>query len=287
MPALEDMRSLTHEITQTHRQRAQAISGLKGGVSPMLSDFNSMRQNMSQSQRASLDRAAAANRATVIGMVKGFRGTRKNMSRKLHSDLTREAADRSAMSIALHNGLTQEAAARTADVQSKLADLERGRHIMARNLEANLSREDSERRAMSQSLRGELARHAADLKAEVQTELKDFRTEHRAVQAEWHKLAVSLHSTMGGQVKMAVEPQATAPTPAAPTKTAEPAVEDNSELAVLRTRVFEFLADRPDGARLVEIEEALGASRFQMSRALRSLMDDSMAEKRDMLYFAV
>ncbi|MDP2661247.1 MAG: hypothetical protein Q8R28_11025, partial [Dehalococcoidia bacterium] len=105
MPALEAMRSLTHEIIQTHRDRAQAINGLKGGVSSMLSDFDSTRKTMSRSQRASLDKAEAANKAAVTGMVKGFRGTRKNMSRKLHSDLTREAADRSARSIAQHNGL--------------------------------------------------------------------------------------------------------------------------------------------------------------------------------------
>ncbi|MDO8692407.1 MAG: hypothetical protein Q7R39_20745, partial [Dehalococcoidia bacterium] len=146
---------------------------------------------------------------------------------------------------------------------------------------------DTWHRAMSQSLRAELAQHFGDLKAEVRTELKDFQTEHLAVQAEWQKLATTLHSTMGGASKTAVAPRVTAPTPAPPTATAEPAVEDNPELAVLRNRVFEHLADRPDGARLVEVEETLGASRFQMSRVLRSLMDDNMVEKRDMLYFAI
>ncbi len=324
MPALEDMCSLTHEITQTHGQRAQAISGLKAEMSSTLSGLGASRQTLSRSQRASLDQAEAANKAAVTGMVKGFRGTRKNMSRKLHGDLMKGAADRSAavkstlaeldrsgqaMSIALHNGLAKEAASNTADVQGLLTDLERGRHIMARNLQANLSRNGSANRqgvksmlrsldtghqAMSQSLRAELAQHSAGLKAGVRSDLKDFhcqmeqvRAEHQAVQAEWQKLATTLHSTLVSATKKAVGLGNTASTLTPGPTTAEAAAEENPELTVLRNLVFEHLADRPDGARLVEIEEALGASRFQMSRVLRSLMDDNMVEKREMLYFAV
>ena len=59
------------------------------------------------------------------------------------------------------------------------------------------------------------------------------------------------------------------------------------EIATLSARVFGYLADHPDGARMTELEEKFGVARIQMARVLRNLMDQNKVEKRDLIYFAI
>ena len=55
----------------------------------------------------------------------------------------------------------------------------------------------------------------------------------------------------------------------------------------LRDRVFAYLANHPDGVRLIELEEEFGVARIQIARVTRALMDDNKVEKRELLYFAI
>lgn len=54
----------------------------------------------------------------------------------------------------------------------------------------------------------------------------------------------------------------------------------------LHDRVFEYLANHPDGSRLVDLEQEFGLARIQMAKIIRSLVDDNKVEKHDLLYFA-
>ena len=96
-------------------------------------------------------------------------------------------------------------------------------------------------------------------------------------QREWQKLARGMHprSTNGAA-------------PAVETSTGQPKAvgEATHELTALAGGVFQYLADRPDGAPLVEIEKEIQLDRFGAVRALKRLMDDGKAEKRGRLYFA-
>lgn len=58
-------------------------------------------------------------------------------------------------------------------------------------------------------------------------------------------------------------------------------------LAAVSARVFECLANHPDGTRLVELEQELGLARIQVARAIHSLIEENKVEKRGPLYFAV
>ena len=55
----------------------------------------------------------------------------------------------------------------------------------------------------------------------------------------------------------------------------------------LRNRVFAYLADHPNGIRLVELEAEFGVSRIEMARVVRVLMDNKKTEKHELLYFAI
>ena len=113
-----------------------------------------------------------------------------------------------------------------------------------------------------------------------------MRQEQAAVLNEWQKMAATMQNTRN---KAAAETssrpaKAARATPRPPLQTGKH--QETPELVALCNRVFRHLASRLDGARLVEMEKDLGASRFQMIRSLRLLMDEHKVEKRDLLYFA-
>jgi len=68
---------------------------------------------------------------------------------------------------------------------------------------------------------------------------------------------------------------------------AAPKARQTLDSVALRSRVFEFVADHPDGTRLTEIEEDMRVGRYHMSRVLRTLIDENKVEKRGLLYFAI
>lgn len=59
------------------------------------------------------------------------------------------------------------------------------------------------------------------------------------------------------------------------------------EFTALGDRVFQYLANHPDGTRLTEIEREFGLGRLQAARVIRHLTDEGKAEKRDRCYYAI
>lgn len=73
----------------------------------------------------------------------------------------------------------------------------------------------------------------------------------------------------------------------APSKKVAASPVEEVPVGELRDRVFAYLADHPDGTKLVELEEEFGVARIQIAKVIRALMDDNKVEKRDLLYFAI
>ena len=115
-------------------------------------------------------------------------------------------------------------------------------------------------------------------KSDVSAMLKGFREEQAGVRDEWQKMSATMQSKRGG-VAVAVKPPIE--------EIAEGAAEVTPETAALREQVFEYLANHPDGAKLVELAEEFGVARIQIGKVIRSLMDENKVEKRVLLYFAV
>lgn len=57
-------------------------------------------------------------------------------------------------------------------------------------------------------------------------------------------------------------------------------------MAALRDRFFAYLADHPDGVRLVEIQRQFWLSRLGSAQVVRNLIKEWKARKQDLLYFA-
>jgi hypothetical protein len=158
---------------------------------------------------------------------------------------------------------------------------------------------------MAQRQREDLERGPAELtrverqrKSEVKTWLEDVAATHARAQAAWRDLVATTGARRAGAVVLADAPPEAPPhlvvRAAAPSITADEDVvamvvvgEVTTEFASLSDRVFVYLANHPDGTRLTELEREIGLSRFQAARAVRHLMDEGKAEKRDFRYFAI
>ena len=115
--------------------------------------------------------------------------------------------------------------------------------------------------------------------------LKEFHEEQAGVRDEWQKLTATMQSKQGG-VAVAVKPPVEVKSPVEEIAKEE-AAEITSEIGDIRDRTFEYLANHPDGTKLVELEREFELARIQIARALRNLIDENKVEKRELFYFAI
>jgi hypothetical protein len=201
------------------------------------------------------------------------------------ADLKEFQDSRAVMARDLRADLVKSVATRKADVSSQLKELDAAHASMSRELKADLAKirpaleeEDRKRQSEAREFRGELGRAVAQGKAAAQALLRDFGEEQAGVRDEWQKMTATMQSKRGGvagAVKLPIK------------EIAEEAASMTPEIAALRERVFEYLANHPDGTKLVELAEKLGVARIQVAKVVRSLIDENKVEKRDLLYFAV
>ncbi len=175
------------------------------------------------------------------------------------------------------------------DVRASRQDV----HTMLKAFDQQLKEVQTARVTASKELRADLAQGATGLRQDVDTMLKGFDTalgEFRSILAggrdEWQKLAATMQARRQAAV-IEANPMAAAASPAETTAPEVEAAETTQELAAVGDRVFEYLANHPDGTRLVELEQEFDLARIQMSRVIRSLIEENKVEKRGLLYFAI
>ena len=211
----------------------------------------------------------------------------------------------------------QEIAQRRSDVAAQLKECDEAHAAMSRELRAKLSKDEQERRetateelrqrkAAEEERRTTTAQEIAQRKADVSTmlnefaqgdaqrrsdvagQLKGYRDEQAGASAAWQELTATMQARRGAAVAVAEAPtRVPAVAPAEEAATGAEVAELTEELAAISDRVFEHLANHPDGTRLVELEREFGLNRLQSGRVVRRLLDDGKVEKRDLLYFAI
>ena len=170
-------------------------------------------------------------------------------------------------------------------MKAQLEEFDRTHAAMSRELKADLAKvrptlekEDNKRQSEAREFMGELDKAVAEGKAATQALLRDFGEVQAGARDEWQKMTATMQSKRGS-VAVAVKPLIE--------EIAEGAAEITPETAALREQVFEYLANHPDGTKLVELAEEFGVARIQMGKVIRNLMDENKVEKRALLYFAV
>jgi len=196
-------------------------------------------------------------RETVKMDLKGFQDYRIATGSEIRADLARSVTER----------------------KHEVADMFKG-------FDAELIELSRARVAMSKELRADLARSLADCKRSTGAMLKGFNAELKKVRLElaggrdeWQIMSATMQAHRGGapvEMKPPVEEIAE-----------EKAAEITPGTGDIRNQVFEYLANHPDGARLVELEQEFGVARIKMARLLKDLMDENKVEKRGLLYFAI
>jgi len=185
----------------------------------------------------------------------------------------------------------QEIAQRRSDVNAQLTGYDEAHATMSRQLRADLAQVTPALHQAEAQREREAQQEIAQRRSDVSTQLSGYRYEQAGARAAWQEMATTMQAKRGGGVAVAEAPapvvEEVAPAASVEEATEEESKEEDLGNGGLIDQVFAHLADRPDGARLTELEEEFGASRFEMARVIRRLTDEGKVEKRDMLYFAI
>ena len=262
MPTKEEMHNLGQGIIASFEARTAGIASMREEVREQLGELDRNHQAMARRQRTDLARGRADLKA--------------NVNAQLH-DLGQG-----------HAALTVQEGRRKVEVNTWLHEVDQAHQAMGRQLRADLAHGRADLQQQVGELRSDLKRGCSSLsrtearrKGEVHAWMGQVAAEHAGARQEWHRLV----HTMAGK-------RNSAPAGAGPAVEEEHAVARavvgavTEELTALGDRVFQFLANHPDGARLTEIEREFGLGRLQAGRVVRHLMDEGKAEKRDLSYFA-
>lgn len=253
MPTREEMHNLVQGIIGTHEARTDGIATLRGEVrehrraaQAQLREVGRNHQAMARRQRADLAHGRADMRAGEAQRQEGVNTWLGEVHQGHQAMSSQLRADLSRG----HAALSRADARRKGEVHTWLMKVDRAHQSMARRLQADLGRSHMA-----------LTREEAQRKAAVQALMDHVAAERAGGQKEWQRLVHNMAGKRNGAVM-------------------------TEEFTALGDRVFQYLANHPDGARLTEIEREFGVGRLQAGRVMRHLMDEGKAEKRDYCYFA-
>jgi len=315
MPTREEMQSLAQDIVSSYEDRVAGIGELRQTVKTDLKEFRDSRTAMGKELRADLARSVADRKAAVSTQLKELDAAHAATSKELKADLAKvrpglleEDRKRRSETSEFRGELGRVVAEGKAAVKARLKGFDSAHNAMSREMRAELARGrqalaegEKKRQGEARQFRGELTSVVAEGKAAARARLKEFADIQGGARDEWQKLTNTMQAKRGALVVEVRPPEAVAPPPVeevAPPPPVEEIAEEEAvahaevaevtpEIAVLRDQVFEYLANHPDGTRLVELEEEFGLARIQMARVVRNLTDENKVEKRGLLYFAI
>lgn len=318
MSVQQEMRSLTQEIVRSYQERVTGIASLRQEVGiqreatrTQVHEIDRARNAMARQQRAELGRGRTHLASNVAGQLRELDTRRQAMARQQRAEL---GGGRTHLASSVAGQLRELDTRQQAMAQQQRAELGRGRAHLSSSIGGQLRELGAAHQAMGQQQRAELGRGRAGLEASVSLQILGYHEELAGARAAWEGMTATLGARRGGHAAVAgapAAPVAAAPVAAPPAVAGTPApaslvvevpvaVEEEEEAVAraevgevtpefisVRDRVFEYVANHPDGTRLVEIERELGLSRLAAARVVRNLMDEGKVEKRGLLYFAI
>lgn len=253
---------------------------LSGSVAEMLGQFNAERRAMAEAEQAVLAAVRSEREAQVVAIQADAQATVQRM-----------AGERQAMAETLNESLAESRAQRQATVSSLLAEfqamLERiaaENRNAAEELRTFLSKDSAERHQFVAEMMAGISSDRQEMADALAARLGDFKgalsTEVTATIAGFATERVALNESLRemGEVWREYAAAIRGQTAAAPTSPAAPLVEEEAEPEAndsgdLESEILEFLATKPEGAKLVEMESVFGLSRPVLGRQLRFLVD--------------
>jgi hypothetical protein len=285
MTTREEMRSLAEEIVDAYTDRVATIAELRKTVKTELKELKDARIDLGKELRADLAKSAADRNAAVSTQLKELDAAHAAMSREMRAELnkgrqtlTEEEAKRQSEAREFMGELGKVVAEGKAAVKTLLGEFDSSHNAMSREMRAELSKGrqslakgERKRQSEAREFMGELGKAVAEGKAATQALLRDFGEVQAGARDEWQKMTATIQSKRGG-VGIKVKPLIGEITP---------------ETTTLCNRVFEYLANHPDGTKMTELEQEFSVARIQMAKLLKDLADENKVAKRNSLYFAI
>ena len=264
-------------------------------IENLLSDFDSVHQEMADNQHAELvkfksdldaaeagrkkeDQAEVRQRSIDIeNLLTDFDSAHQEMADNLRAELVKFKSDLDASEVDRKKEDQADVRQRAIDIENLLSDF------------------DSAHQEMAEKLRAELDKVKPELEAAVTNMLNEFRKEREEAAAAWKGLLSDMASlrekvTITGfaGVEAAVE----VATVDEAIKVEEPEEmelgEEVAEEDDLGDEIVSLLDDNPDGLRMVEIADVLGIESWRsLIPVMRELLDDDEVRKEDSTYYAV
>lgn len=268
-----------------HQELAEFHAALQAETQLFLAQVHQQHQTRAQRTWSELAAFHQTLQASVAHLRDRLQGELVTLQGEVQAQLAAHNRDRIAMGQAQAATLEAYVADLQDQVATYLAQVASDRQTAAVQDQAQRHRD---RAALTQDVEAMFA----DL-AIFRQQLTTFRQQlHRAVWGDGGLAVESIPAPAPVAVAVAAAP-APAPTAApepAPSQPPSPIPSQNGKSAKaqeetpIEERVFGYLQDHHDGARLTEIESNLGINRFQAVDALRSLIQKELIVQRDRIY---
>jgi hypothetical protein len=266
---------LKQQLDATREQREAQVAALRTEARQFVGNVAADRQVMAEDLFGMLSDAQLVLSSGVRTLLGDFTTQRATMSQAQADSLAANGVER-----------RSQVSAMIADIQALLAEIDADNNATAAELRAALSSDNrtrsaatadfmaavaANRRNMAEALANRLDAFVGTLEAQVSSSLGGFAAERADLQRSlaemaqvWREFAAAMQGS----------PVAPPPEPAPPEPPAvKPPAEDMND------RLLAYLAQHPDGAKLVDLEPEFEIGRPQLGRYLRGLVDSGKVVK--------
>lgn len=312
MSRVAEMRGLTEEMARSHEERMAALTSRRADVQNALQET---RQRMATCHTEQGQAAAALHQDLAKAAV-DLRADTQSTMREIHSARMASASAQRAerrqnhadLSRGTHHLMEETHRRRVTMAADQRVSLGEGRADLAAEMTRFLGETTAARATMSRAQQEELRAGRAALDAGVSTTLAGYRDGRKALADDlaefgqvWGGFTEVMRARRGSVASD--PPAAVGPRPKPDLRAKPPAgaprakAEETSPTGAATCEphrvppdeaVFGYLADHPDGVRLVELEDHFGTLRIRLAPILNRLIQENKARKdvEHKLYFA-
>jgi len=234
----------------------------------------------------------------VSDMIKRFEKEHKEMSDKLKADLAKGEEER----LKAFKPMMAEIQGRIKEIETyvknKLKEFSDAHADMSEELKKELAKYVNDIANANKKLMSDIQARQKERNAEVADLLDAFKTEREEMAANWQALTAKMAKKRGIKPKVEVEvkvrpveeaieevvEEIEVPVEEAVEEVEVPVEEAPPEIS-LEEKVLEFIERHPEGLRVGDMEEPLGATRMRLGKIAKGLLGDGKVRKEDNLYF--
>ncbi len=295
MSRIAEMHSLTEDLMRSHQERMADLAVRQREVGSSLRETHAARSAMADAQREMLEVGRAALQADVSATIGGFHAARVAGEAARKADRIQVVSD---LMDAFHQAQAEMAAEQREALEQVRPQLMAETagflgEIHAARVAGEAARKADRIQGVS-DLMDAFHQARAEMAAEQRETFAGYRADRKALAEDlaefsqvWRDFCIAMQgrptSVPPGPPPLKVEVK-----PVPPPRPVEPGIAAETREAPSGEAVFGYLADHPDGARLVELEAHFGTSRIRLVTIVTRLIEENKARKDESLklYFA-